>query len=61
MQNTIPQRLRAKQVSELYGVSKASIWNYAKQGLLHPVRVTKGVTVFDREEVEAFFNGEAMQ
>lgn len=61
MQEQIPQRLRAKHISKLYGVSTSSIWNYAKQGFITPIKVTSGVTVFDREEIENFFNGKAMQ
>ena len=28
-----------------------------KQGLLTPIKITKGVTVFDRKEVDNLFNG----
>jgi len=54
-----PQRLRAKHISNLYGVAISTVWNYAKQGLITPIKVTSGVTVFDRDEIEAFFSGEA--
>lgn len=48
--------LRPSQVAKEYPISISSIWRYAKLGLLHPQRVTNGVTVFLRSELEAFFN-----
>lgn len=55
--NELPKWVRPKVAAKYGGVSIASIWNYAKQGLLHPIKVTRGVTVFDRDEIEAFFSG----
>jgi len=46
---------RAKQVSEVTGVSLATVWNYSKKGLLTPIHVTSKVTVFSAEEVHKLF------
>lgn len=51
--------LRPSQVAKEYPISISSIWRYSKLGLLHPQRVTNGVTVFLRSELEAFFNGKS--
>ena len=52
-----PKRLRAKQIVQLYGVGLSTVWNYAKEGKITPIKVTNRVTVFDVEEVEKLFSG----
>lgn len=54
---TPPQKMRAKHIAKENCIGLSTVWNYAKQGLLTPISITKGCTVFDRKEVEAFFNG----
>jgi predicted site-specific integrase-resolvase len=54
---TPPQRLRAKQVASENSIGLSTVWRYVKLGKLNPIRVTDGVTVFDRDEVNAFFAG----
>jgi len=46
---------RAKQVAEVTGVSLATVWKYAKDGLLTPIHVTPRVTVFSAKEVHKLF------
>jgi len=46
---------RAKQITEVAGVSLATVWKYAKDGLLTPIHVTPRVTVFSVEEVHKLF------
>lgn len=55
------QRLRAKQVALENSIGESTVWRYAKQGKLTPIKVTDGVTVFNRDEVEAFFRGTSTQ
>ena len=57
MEMTQNVKLRARQVSKEYNICIATVWNYAKQGLLTPIKITKGVTVFDRKEVDNLFSG----
>lgn len=59
MTPTQPKRMRIKQICEENSVGESTVWRYAKQGLLTPIRITKGMTVFDRQEVEAFFSGKS--
>ncbi|WP_041963025.1 helix-turn-helix transcriptional regulator [Sulfurospirillum cavolei] len=55
--NTPSQRMRAKQVALENSIGLSTVWRFAKLGKLTPIRVTGGVTVFDRDEVNAFFSG----
>jgi predicted DNA-binding transcriptional regulator AlpA len=51
--------LRPSQIAKEYPISQSSLWRYAKLGLLQPKKVTNGVTVFLRSELEAFFSGKS--
>jgi len=51
--------LRAKEVAEYLGIGLSTVWLYAKEGKLTPIRLSARVTVFDIKEIEAFANGEA--
>lgn len=55
--NEQPKRLRAKEISQQNSVTITTVWNYAKKGLLTPIRVSDRVTLFDTKEVEALFSG----
>lgn len=59
MQNNLPQKMRAKQVAKEFSIGVSTLWKYVKDGRIKVTRVTAGVTVFDREEILAFFNGGA--
>lgn len=54
----LPKRLRANQVASEFVVGLSTVWLYAKQGKLTPIKVSSRVTVFDTEEVLALFSGE---
>lgn len=49
--------LRAADIVRLYPIGKNSIYNYCKKGFIKPIKVTKGITVYDANEIEAFFSG----
>ena len=57
----LPQRMRAKHIALEFGIGLSTCWHYSKLGLLHPIKITKGCTVFDRKEVEAFFSGKSLK
>lgn len=42
---------RAKEAAILLGVSRSTIWRYAKNGLIAPKKITNGVTVFYIDEL----------
>lgn len=56
---TLPQKMRAKHVVKEFSIGLSTLWRYVKQGKLKVTKVTDGVSVFDRDEVIAFFNGGA--
>lgn len=56
----LPKKLRAKQVAEEFGIGLSTVWLYAKEGKLTPVRVSSRVTVFDTAEVVALFSSEGV-
>ncbi len=58
MSKIIKQKYRAKEVAEYVGIGISTVWLYAKQGKLTPIRVSERVTVFDIVEIEALANGE---
>ena len=51
------ENMRIKQVVETYPLSKASIWRFVKQKKINAYRISDGVTIFKRSELEVFFNG----
>ena len=61
MQPTPSQRMRAKQIALENSIGESTVWRYVQQGLLTPIRLTKGMTVFNRDEVEAFFSGKSIK
>ena len=52
------QSYRAKEVAELAGIGLSTVWLYAKQGKLTPVKLSPRVTVFKKSEVDALLSGE---
>lgn len=56
---TLPQKMRAKHVVKEFSISPATLWRYVKDGRIKVTKVTAGVSVFDRDEILAFFNGGA--
>ncbi|KAB7884910.1 DNA-binding protein [Poseidonibacter ostreae] len=56
-EDIIKEKLRAKTIAYRYEVGLSTVWLYAKQGKLTPIKISKRVTLFDIDEVSAFFNG----
>lgn len=46
------QNYRAKEAAEYLGVALSTIWLYAKQGRLTPVKLSPRITVFKKEELD---------
>lgn len=53
----LPQRLRAKQIAEMYGVGLSTVWLYSKQNKIKAIKVSERITVFDTKEVDKLFSG----
>ena len=54
----LPKKLRAKQVAEEFGIGLSTVWLYAKEGKLTPIKVSSRVTVFDSQEVMSLFSNQ---
>ena len=51
--------LRAPAAAEALGVSKSTIWRYAREGKLTAVKLSQRVTGFRQSEVQALIAGGA--
>ena len=51
-----PQNLRVKEASKYLGVGVSTIWLYAKQGKLNPIKLSPRVTIFKREDLDQLVN-----
>ena len=51
MNNEIKRKYRAKELAEYLSVGLSTIWKWAKDGKIRPYNISKGVTVFDINEV----------
>ncbi len=47
---------RAKEVAELLGIGKSTVWLYSKQGKLKPKKLSSRVTVFSIEDINSLFD-----
>jgi len=48
--------LRAKEAAKYLGVGLSTIWLYAKQGKLSPIKLSERVTIFKKEDLDTFIN-----
>jgi len=51
-----PQNLRAKEASLYLGVGLSTLWLYAKQGKLNPIKLSQRVTIFQKSDLDQFIN-----
>ncbi|MDX9814683.1 MAG: helix-turn-helix domain-containing protein [Sulfurimonadaceae bacterium] len=50
--NIIPKYMRAKQIAAYFSVSENTVWNYARQKQITPIKVNNSITLFSVEEFE---------
>lgn len=48
----LKQNYRAKEAAVYTGLALSTIWLYAKQGRLHPIRLSPRITVFRKEDLD---------
>lgn len=58
MEKEFPIVMRAKHIASEFGIGLSTVWLYAKEGKLTPIKVTPRVTVFNTQEVIDLFGGE---
>ena len=47
--------LRVKDIIDMYPIGKSTVWLYAKNGYITPIKNSSRVTTFDAKEVKKFF------
>ncbi len=55
------KNLRPKEAAKYLGVGLSTIWHYAKQGKLHPIKLSERVTIFKKSDLDAFINNATSQ
>ena len=50
------QNYRAREASAYLGVALSTVWLYAKQGKLNPIKLSERVTIFKKEDLDQFIN-----
>jgi len=50
------ENLRAKDASKYLGIGNFTLWLYAKQGKLKPIKLSKRVTIFKKSDLDEFIN-----
>jgi excisionase family DNA binding protein len=48
--------LRVKEVAQYLSVGVSTVWLYAKQGKLNPIKLSDRVTVFSKDDLDAFID-----
>ena len=51
MENKFKIKYRAKELAEFLGIGLSTVWKWTKEGKIKSYVVSKGVTVFDINEV----------
>lgn len=54
--DSLPKRLRPKQVAEMFGVSLPTVWRYCRQGKLTRIKPSEKITLFNTKEVLRLFS-----
>jgi excisionase family DNA binding protein len=55
-QTPTPENLRAKEASQYLGIGLSTLWLYAKQGKLKPIKLSQRVTIFKKSDLDQFIN-----
>lgn len=50
---------RAKEAAKYLGVGLSTVWLYAKQGKLNPIKLSERVTIFKKDDLDRFINDTA--
>ena len=50
------QNYRAREASVYLGVGLSTVWLYAKQGKITPIKLSDRVTIFKKEDLNNFIN-----
>lgn len=53
--------MRAKEAHKYLGVGLSTLWYYVKQGKIKTYKLSDRVTIFKKDELDAFINKEVVQ
>ncbi len=53
----ISENMRAKEVANYLGIGLSTVWLYAKQGKITAYKLSPRVTIFKKDELDAFIKG----
>lgn len=51
-----PQNLRPKEASKYLGIGLSTLWLYARQKKLNPIKLSKKVTIFKKSDLDEYIN-----
>ena len=46
------QNYRAKEAAEYLGIALSTVWLYARQGRLNPIKLSPRITVFKKDDLD---------
>ena len=49
----VKENFRAKEAAEYLCIGQSTIWNFVKQGKLHPIRISDRVTIFTKADLDS--------
>ena len=49
-----PQHLRPKEAHKYLGIGLSTLWKYAKQKKLNPIKLSDRVTIFKKDDLDNF-------
>lgn len=55
--NNISQNLRPREAAKYLGIGLSTIWLFAKQGKLSPIKLSARVTIFQKCDLDNFIGG----
>jgi len=56
MNTNIQINMRPKQASQYLGCGISTVWLYAKQGKITPIKLSERVTIFKKEDLDNFID-----
>ena len=59
MSNNLKQNMRAKEAHKYLGIGLSTFWLYVKQNKIKAYKLSDRVTIFKKEELDAFINASA--
>ena len=54
-----PENLRPKEACKYLGVGLSTLWLYARQGKIKPIKLSERVTIFKKSDLDSFINGQS--